>query len=86
MLSEANEGEHIVLNNMNFQPGKHYLTSVSQPELEILLNTLVENPKLEIEIQGHICLRILWEKMDMIMILIPGIFRYTVLNIFTIIL
>jgi outer membrane protein OmpA-like peptidoglycan-associated protein len=54
-LSKAKEGEHIVMNNLNFQPGRHFLTSVSQPELEIILNTLVENPKLEIEIQGHIC-------------------------------
>ena len=54
-INEAKEGEHIILKNLNFQPGRHYLTPASQPELEILLNTLIENPILEIEIQGHIC-------------------------------
>ncbi len=54
-LNDAKIGENIVLKNFNFLPGRHYLTAKSQPELEKLLNTLAENPKLKIEIQGHIC-------------------------------
>ncbi|NVN95399.1 MAG: OmpA family protein [Bacteroidetes bacterium] len=54
-ISKAKNGEHIIMKNFNFLPARHYLTAVSQPELEVLLNTLVENPNLEIEIQGHIC-------------------------------
>jgi len=54
-LSEAKEGEHVILKNFNFQPGRHFLTRASQPELEILLTSLAENPTLKIEIQGHIC-------------------------------
>ncbi len=54
-LSQAKEGDHIILKNFNFLPGRHYLTPTSQPELEILLNSLAENPTVKIEIQGHIC-------------------------------
>lgn len=54
-ISKVKEGEHIILKKLNFQPGRHFLTSASQPEIEKLLNTLIENPELEIEIQGHIC-------------------------------
>ena len=54
-LNDVKVGENIVLKNFNFLPGRHYLTAKSQPELEILLFTLAENPKLKIEIQGHIC-------------------------------
>lgn len=54
-IENANVGEKIVLKNFNFLPGRHYLTSKSQPELENLLKIMLENPKLQIEIQGHIC-------------------------------
>lgn len=54
-INNAKVGEHIVLKNFSFLPGRHYLTQESKPELENLLNTMVENPALSIEIQGHIC-------------------------------
>lgn len=54
-ITDLKVGEKIILKNMNFLPGRHYLTPESQPELENLLNTLSENPQLKIEIQGHIC-------------------------------
>jgi outer membrane protein OmpA-like peptidoglycan-associated protein len=54
-LAKAKEGDLIVLKNFNFQPGRHFLTPASQPELEVLLNSLAENPDIHIEIQGHIC-------------------------------
>ncbi len=54
-LVQAEEGEHIILKNLNFQPGRHYLTPASQPQMKVLLKTLIDNPTLHIEIQGHIC-------------------------------
>ncbi len=54
-ISQAEVGDHIVMKNFNFQPGRHFLTAASQPELEVLLNSMAENPTLQIEIQGHIC-------------------------------
>jgi len=54
-IRNAKEGDHILLKNLNFQPGRHFLTLASQPELEVLLKNLVERPTLKIEIQGHIC-------------------------------
>lgn len=54
-ITDLKVGEKIILKNLNFLPGRHYLTTESQPELENLLNTLSENPQLKIEIQGHIC-------------------------------
>ncbi len=44
-----------MLENLQFLPGKHVLRSFSKPEVEKLLNIMLENPTLEIEIQGHVC-------------------------------
>ncbi len=57
-IKELKIGDKIVLKNLNFLPGRHFLTPESQPELEKLLNTLSENTELKIEIQGHICCEI----------------------------
>ena len=48
-------GDKIILKNMYFLPGRHILRDISKPELQILLNTLVQNPTLKIGIEGHIC-------------------------------
>ena len=48
-------GTTIILKNMNFIGGRHLLLPGSLPTLTELLNTLKENPSLEIEIQGHVC-------------------------------
>lgn len=49
------EGSNIILRNMNFIGGRHVLLPGSVPILEELLQVLKDNPKVEIEIQGHIC-------------------------------
>ncbi|NNE26969.1 MAG: OmpA family protein [Saprospiraceae bacterium] len=54
-LGKAEAGERIVFNNLNFQPGRHYLLKRSIPELKRLLDLLTENPSVKIEIHGHIC-------------------------------
>lgn len=49
------EGETLILDNLNFQPGRHILLPRSVPTLKQLLKAMQENPDLEIEITGHIC-------------------------------
>lgn len=49
------EGESLVLEGMTFIPGRHYPVPEARPVLMSLLKAMQENPKLEIEIQGHIC-------------------------------
>ncbi|MCG2615823.1 OmpA family protein [Terrimonas sp. NA20] len=48
-------GDQLILNNINFQPGRHVLLSWSMPNLEELLKVMKDHPTLKIEIQGHIC-------------------------------
>lgn len=48
-------GSNIVLQNMNFEGGRHVLLSQSIPVLQELLQIMKDNPKLIIEIHGHIC-------------------------------
>ena len=49
------KGSNIILKNMNFIGGRHYLLEQSLPALTELLNALTDHPSLEIEIDGHIC-------------------------------
>lgn len=48
-------GSTLVLPNMNFVPGRHYLLRESYPVLRELLQVMQDNPTLQIEIHGHIC-------------------------------
>lgn len=54
-ISELKKGDKIVLEKIEFLPGRHFLMDYSQPELTNLLRTLKKYPNLKIEIQGHIC-------------------------------
>lgn len=49
------KGERIVLNNLLFQAGSPELVESSRAELDRLLTILEENPKMKIEISGHLC-------------------------------
>lgn len=53
--SSIKAGSKIILKNLNFQGARHYLVENSIPVLNELLQLLKDNPKLIIEIQGHIC-------------------------------
>lgn len=48
-------GETLILDNIHFYGGQDIWLEASVPALEKLLETLLDNPTLEIEIQGHIC-------------------------------
>jgi len=49
------EGERILLNNIQFEPGSPVMIPESKKEIQVLLEKLQENPSLEIEISGHLC-------------------------------
>ena len=57
-MNEAQEGQTLVLKNINFYGGRHSFLPRSLPVLEELLEVMNANPDLVIEIQGHICCRI----------------------------
>ncbi len=51
----AKVGEKLILENLNFYDRSGIIVSESRPILIELFEILKENPKLKIEIQGHIC-------------------------------
>lgn len=48
-------GDKLLLSDMNFRPGSHYLRPSSIPTLRKLIQVMADNPSLQIEIRGHIC-------------------------------
>ena len=53
---QIKEGKsNIVLNNLNFEGGRHVLLPSSQPTLQAIVEVMKNNPGLEVEIRGHIC-------------------------------
>lgn len=52
---KAKIGDKLILKNLYFYNRSGILRPESKPTLEELLNVLKSNPKLKIEIQGHIC-------------------------------
>lgn len=54
-IEEMNTGEKLVMEGLNFEPGRHYITKASVPVLQKLLLTMQKNPELKIQIQGHVC-------------------------------
>jgi outer membrane protein OmpA-like peptidoglycan-associated protein len=46
---------NIILRNLNFQGGRHYLLPQSQPVLDELYRVMADNPTLAIQIEGHVC-------------------------------
>ena len=49
------EGSRIILRNLNFQGGRHVLVARSELILDELVEAMHDNPKLKIEIEGHVC-------------------------------
>ena len=58
LLERATVGQTIVLKNLNFFPGRHFLIPQAMPELERLIGIMMRNSTMEIEIQGHICCKL----------------------------
>lgn len=45
----------VVMNNLYFPPGRHYVYPGSRPVLDALATTLLEHPKMRVRIEGHVC-------------------------------
>lgn len=54
-MAESKSGEVFILKSIVFDPARHLLKKKSLPIIKQLLKVLQENPKLEIEIHGHVC-------------------------------
>ena len=54
-IDSVKEGETLRLKNINFYGGRHIFLPQALAPLKELLEAMKANPKLEIEIQGHIC-------------------------------
>ncbi|NQY08416.1 MAG: OmpA family protein [Flavobacteriales bacterium] len=54
-IADLEIGDRIVLNDLYFKPGRHFLVDESYPELVKLLEVLKYNKDIKIEIQGHVC-------------------------------
>ncbi len=54
-MSLANAGEKLIIENLNFQINTFAIVSESRPKLYELLLVLQNNPKMKINIQGHLC-------------------------------
>ncbi len=57
-IESADIGDHLVLKDMIFIPGQHFLTEESAPSYDELFQLLKKNPNLRIKIEGHICCKI----------------------------
>lgn len=54
-LEDLKAGESLAITGLSFVPGRHVILNSSAPALQKLLQTLKANPKMKIEIQGHVC-------------------------------
>lgn len=54
-IDKMSIGEKFTIKNLEFIPGRHFITDDSKPELIKLLNVLKERPTLKIDIHGHVC-------------------------------
>ncbi len=54
-ISAVKTGETFVLKNIYFFPQSHTVKDESIPEMEKLANVLKRNPKVKIQVEGHIC-------------------------------
>ncbi len=54
-MAHAKKGDVFILRNILFEPGSHMLKKESLTTIKRLLKLLKDNPKLEIELAGHVC-------------------------------
>jgi outer membrane protein OmpA-like peptidoglycan-associated protein len=54
-LTTVQVGQTMVLRNIYFHAGRHVVKDESRPELDKLYHAMIENPKLKIQIEGHVC-------------------------------
>ncbi len=54
-IVEAKVGDQIILENLLFIPGRHFIKEESYNTLQHILSAMQSHPSLAIEIQGHVC-------------------------------
>ncbi len=54
-LQKTPAGQTIVMRSLYFPRGSHKLLPQSLPQLAVLQKALLENPKLKIRVEGHVC-------------------------------
>ncbi|MES2485297.1 MAG: OmpA family protein [Bacteroidota bacterium] len=54
-IADAKVGDKLRLKNMNFENNSDFMLPSSRPVANELLKIMKENPRLKIDIQGHIC-------------------------------
>lgn len=54
-IDRLTEGQSFVLNNIYFPMGRHYPRKESFPELNKLVEIMLDNEQLAIQIEGHVC-------------------------------
>jgi outer membrane protein OmpA-like peptidoglycan-associated protein len=54
-LTELKPNQVLRIENIHFQPGRHFVTKESEPILNELFETLKNNENLVIRIEGHVC-------------------------------
>ncbi len=54
-ISQVPAGATLILDNIYFHAGRHYVRSESYPALDALVATLKEHSDIKIRIEGHVC-------------------------------
>ena len=79
-IRNAKEGETIKLSNIYFYNNSARIVPQSQPILYDLLCAMEENPKLVIEIQGHICCQLVQDVGDISTARAKAIYNFLIQN------
>ncbi len=80
LIRNSKVGETIKLPNIYFFNNSARIVPKSQPTLYDLLCAMEENPKLKIEVQGHICCQLLNDKNDVSTARAKAIYSYLIRN------
>lgn len=80
LIRNSKVGETIKLPNIYFFNNSARIVPKSQPTLYDLLCAMEENPKLKIEIQGHICCQLLNDKNDVSTTRAKAVYSYLIRN------
>jgi outer membrane protein OmpA-like peptidoglycan-associated protein len=80
LIRNSKVGETIKLPNIYFFNNSARIVPKSQPTLYDLLCAMEENPKLKIEVQGHICCQLLDDKNDVSTARAKAIYSYLIRN------
>lgn len=73
-------GDKLVLKNLYFYNRSGVFVPKSRPVVEELLQVLLDNPKLKIEIQGHICCHIGHDPEDIAKVRAFAVYKYLIDN------